>query len=42
MRTFGLRSVVFLAMAGTANSETGDQPKELTLELGGGVKLKWS
>ena len=40
MRTFALCSVVFLAMAGTANSETGDQPKELTLQLGGGVKLE--
>ncbi len=40
MRTFSLWSVVLLAMTGTADSETGDRPKELTLQLGGGVKLE--
>ena len=33
-------SIVLLAMAGTANSGTVNRPKELTVDVGGGVKLE--
>jgi formylglycine-generating enzyme required for sulfatase activity len=40
MRTFAMWSIVLLATAGTANSETENRPKELTVDVGGGVKLE--
>ena len=40
MRTFAIWPVLLLAMAGTANSQTGNRPKELAVDLGGGVKLE--
>ena len=40
MRNFVIGCIVLLAMAGTAFSETKEPPKELTVDLGGGVKLE--
>ena len=40
MRTLATWSAVLLAMAGAANAQTEGRPKELSLELGGGVKLE--
>ena len=40
MRTFAIWPVLLLAMAGTANSQTGTRPRELAVDLGGGVKLE--
>ncbi|MGO8747823.1 MAG: formylglycine-generating enzyme family protein [Thermoguttaceae bacterium] len=41
MRTFVIWSAVLLALAGTAFSEDSKQPpKELTVDLGGGVKME--
>ncbi len=40
MRTFAIWSIGLLAMAGTASSATENRPKELTLQLGRGVKLE--
>jgi formylglycine-generating enzyme required for sulfatase activity len=40
MRNFVIWCVAFLAMAGTAFSETKEPPKELAVDLGDGVKLE--
>ena len=40
MRNFVIWCVVVLAMAGTAFGETKEPPKELAVDLGGGVKLE--
>ncbi len=40
MRIFAIWSIALLAMAGTASSKTENRPQELTLQLGGGVKLE--
>ena len=40
MRNCVIWCVVLLAMAGTAFSETKEPPKELTVDLGGGVKME--
>ena len=40
MRNFVLGCIVIFTMAGTAFSETKEPPKELTVDLGGGVKLE--
>ncbi len=40
MRTFAIWSVVLLAMTGIAHSETENRPKELAVDVGGGVKLE--
>ena len=40
MRNFVTGCVVLLAMVGSALSETKEPPKELTVDLGGNVKLK--
>ena len=40
MRNFMLGCIVLFAMAGTAFSETKEPPKELTVDLGKGVKLE--
>ena len=39
MRNFAIGCLVLFAMAGTAFSETKEPPKELAVDLGGGVKL---
>ncbi len=41
MRNFVVRSIAILAMAGTAcNKEPKQPPKELTVDLRGGVKME--
>ncbi len=40
MRNFVIWCVVLLSMAGTAFSDTKEPPKELAVDLGGGVKLE--
>ena len=40
MRSFVIGCIVLFAIAGTAFSETKEPPKELTVDLGKGVKLE--
>jgi formylglycine-generating enzyme required for sulfatase activity len=40
MKNFVIWSVVLLTMAGTAFSDTKEPPKELAVDLGGGVKME--
>ena len=40
MKNFVIWCVVLLTMAGTAFSDTKEPPKELAVDLGGGVKME--